>query len=596
MKPLDDVYADTRENDLRFGDFGDLIHRARHRPECAPVVAGRVAAVVTSDRRPSATPRSRARRCVPTHRRYRPRRRPARSVGMADRRHTGDLERVPRRDLTACRTTTAAHRRDQIRRPEFGVDLRGRVVATTDAGSGHGDRQLHTSVLPRVPTRRDSPHRQLYSTSTVVLAVYLVSAVRLIFPGSGGFDSWWAIVEIAACLLVYTGTNMLLVVSVIRLAQPGSTFLAILAGGEIALETATLSLGGIVAAVIVPDHVLLVWLLIPALVLMEQTTLIRQLETRASTDAKTGLLNAEGWRSRALQLLGAAKRDCTCAGVLILDLDFFKEVNDRYGHLVGDAVLRAVGEAIVAEIRDDDAAGRFGGEEFVIALAGMFTSASRNEEAVLEVGERIRRRIERLAVHVDDEVPRSPSPTSPPRSGPRSTRRPVASSRYCSRLPTRPSTPRRTPAVTRSWSATARPLLRPARRCRHHAREHEGRTQRRRGCHLISTGVDLCSGSRSRRARRSGRSLPPCCPRRLQLPGVTRSVALRAGGWSHQVTECSIVWPYRTQCVVFAAPSRRMTAIGLGRASDVFTEAAQVTARDSWQLGGAAARHGSAPS
>lgn len=249
------------------------------------------------------------------------------------------------------------------------------------------------------------PHRQLYSTSTVVLAVYLVSAVRLIFPGSGGFDSWWAIVEIAACLLVYTGTNMLLVVSVIRLAQPGSTFLAILAGGEIALETATLSLGGIVAAVIVPDHVLLVWLLIPALVLMEQTTLIRQLETRASTDAKTGLLNAEGWRSRALQLLGAAKRDCTCAGVLILDLDFFKEVNDRYGHLVGDAVLRAVGEAIVAEIRDDDAAGRFGGEEFVIALAGMFTSASRNEEAVLEVGERIRRRIERLAVHVDDEVP-----------------------------------------------------------------------------------------------------------------------------------------------------------------------------------------------
>lgn len=157
MKPLDDVYADTRENDLRFGDFGDFIRRARHRPERAPVVAGGVAAVVTSDRRPSATRRDRARRCVPTHRRYRPRRPPARSVGMADRRHTGDLERVPRRDLTACRTTTASHRRDQIRRPEFGVDIRGRAVATADAGSGHGDRQLHTSVLPRVPTRRNSP-------------------------------------------------------------------------------------------------------------------------------------------------------------------------------------------------------------------------------------------------------------------------------------------------------------------------------------------------------------------------------------------------------------------------------------------------------
>ncbi|WP_226351550.1 hypothetical protein [Pseudonocardia sp. ICBG601] len=121
------------------------------------------------------------------------------------------------------------------------MDIRGRVVATADAGSGHGDRQLHTSVLPRVPTRRNSTaSTALFDVDGLVLAVYLVYAVTLIFPGSGGFDSWWAIVEIAACLVVYTGTNMLLVVSVIRLAQPGSTFLAILAGGEIALETATL--------------------------------------------------------------------------------------------------------------------------------------------------------------------------------------------------------------------------------------------------------------------------------------------------------------------------------------------------------------------
>ncbi|MBN9795658.1 GGDEF domain-containing protein [Pseudonocardia sp. TMWB2A] len=247
------------------------------------------------------------------------------------------------------------------------------------------------------------PHRQFYSTSTVVLAVYLVAAVRLGFDGS---NSWFAIVEIAACLAVYTGTNMLLVVSVIRLAQPGSRFLAILAGGEIALETATLSLGAIVAYAVMPDHLPLVALLIPALVLMEQTTLIRQLETRAATDAKTGLLNAEGWRSQALQLLDAAERDRSNVGVLILDLDYFKEVNDRYGHLVGDAVLRAVAEVIEAEIRDRDAAGRFGGEEFVIALAGVRVPADRDGGAVRDVGERIRRRIEALTVEVDgDEAP-----------------------------------------------------------------------------------------------------------------------------------------------------------------------------------------------
>ncbi|WP_224390386.1 GGDEF domain-containing protein [Pseudonocardia sp. ICBG1293] len=249
------------------------------------------------------------------------------------------------------------------------------------------------------------PHRQFYSTSTVVLAVYLVASVRYGFEAVGATTSWLAVVEVLACLVVYTGTNMLLVVGVIRLTQPRSRFLAILAGGDVGLETATLCLGGLVATTVVPDHVLLVGLVLPALVLMEQTTLIRQLETRAATDAKTGLLNAEGWRSRARLVLATAERDRSGGGVLILDLDFFKEVNDRYGHLVGDAVLRAVAEAISDEIRDRDAAGRFGGEEFVVALAGVRGRPDRDGGAVREVGERIRRRIEQLHVRVDDEVP-----------------------------------------------------------------------------------------------------------------------------------------------------------------------------------------------
>ena len=243
------------------------------------------------------------------------------------------------------------------------------------------------------------PHRQFYSTSTVVVAVYLVDFVQHLFGRiDWGFTSWLTVVEIAACLVVYTCTNMLLVVGVIRLSQPDGKFLTILAGGDIALETASLSLGGIVATTVIPNGVFLVVLVLLPLILMEQTTLIRQLETLATTDTKTGLLNAAGWRSRALQVLVAAEREKTAVGVLIVDLDFFKEVNDRHGHLVGDTVLRAVAEVISTEIRDRDEAGRFGGEEFVIVLAAVRPEKERDGGAVRDVGERIRRRIENLEV------------------------------------------------------------------------------------------------------------------------------------------------------------------------------------------------------
>ena len=70
--------------------------------------------------------------------------------------------------------------------------------------------------------------------------------------------------------------------------------------------------------------------------------------------------------------------------MLMIDIDRFKALNDRYGHAAGDEVLRAVGGAIVRAVRDDDVPARYGGEEFVVLL--------RNPEpaVALEVGERVR--------------------------------------------------------------------------------------------------------------------------------------------------------------------------------------------------------------
>jgi diguanylate cyclase (GGDEF)-like protein len=133
---------------------------------------------------------------------------------------------------------------------------------------------------------------------------------------------------------------------------------------------------------------------------LHRTVLVRQLEEEASVDGKTGLLNAAAWHTRAGRALRLAEREGGHATALVLDLDHFMLVNDRYGHLVGDQVLAAVADAVRAEVRDGDVVGRFGGEEFVVLLPGVVGEDGR--AAAAAVAERIRKRIDSMCVDVLD--------------------------------------------------------------------------------------------------------------------------------------------------------------------------------------------------
>lgn len=240
------------------------------------------------------------------------------------------------------------------------------------------------------------PHRQIFSTSTVVLAVHAVAGVRTLFGvDAGEFGGYRELGALAVGLLAYTAVNTLLVVSAIRVSQPGSGFLKILAGGEIMLEVGTLCLGGLAAVVLGSESAFVLLLMFPPLLLLEQSTLVRQLEARATTDAKTGLLNPDAWRWQTTTLLRQAQNDGRIAAVLILDLDHFKKINDRHGHLVGDEVLHAVAQVLIHEVRENDRAGRFGGEEFVVCLGGLSEAAVRGGK-IRDVAERIRARVEQL--------------------------------------------------------------------------------------------------------------------------------------------------------------------------------------------------------
>lgn len=190
--------------------------------------------------------------------------------------------------------------------------------------------------------------------------------------------------------LVFVLVNTLLVMIGFKLHEPARPILSF--AGSVAenlLDAATLCLGA-VAAALLPVRPWLVPLLVLPVVLLHRGELGRRLELQAH-DHKTGLLTIAEWRERAEAELGRAG----VCGILMLDLDHFKRVNDTHGHLAGDEVLRAVAGAIRGEVRVFDAVGRFGGEEFVVLLPGIGGVHS------VAVAERIRDAVAGLVVVAD---------------------------------------------------------------------------------------------------------------------------------------------------------------------------------------------------
>lgn len=115
----------------------------------------------------------------------------------------------------------------------------------------------------------------------------------------------------------------------------------------------------------------------------------RQAEARASTDALTGLPNRR-YFDEFCALLSRRRRAEDSVGVLMVDIDRFKAINDTHGHQVGDEVLRAVAAAVVGAVREDDVPCRYGGEEFAVLLRNPTL------EVAVEVGERIREAVAAL--------------------------------------------------------------------------------------------------------------------------------------------------------------------------------------------------------
>jgi two-component system cell cycle response regulator len=134
-----------------------------------------------------------------------------------------------------------------------------------------------------------------------------------------------------------------------------------------------------------------------ALALKRTTAKGEEYKRLASIDALTGVINRREFIVLAKKEVSRLQRHADNLSVLILDVDYFKQINDTHGHSEGDRVLKIVAQTIAAALREADVLGRIGGEEFAVLLP------STDEPAAQVTAERIRSAIERLRIQIGDQ-------------------------------------------------------------------------------------------------------------------------------------------------------------------------------------------------
>ena len=123
---------------------------------------------------------------------------------------------------------------------------------------------------------------------------------------------------------------------------------------------------------------------------------LQKLEHLSTHDHLTGMLNRAAFVERSQRALVRLAHDSRPVAMLMLDLDWFKKVNDTYGHLAGDEVLKAVSEAVIQTLRPNELLGRIGGEEFALLLQGV------DGHEACATAERLCKAVRALALEQDD--------------------------------------------------------------------------------------------------------------------------------------------------------------------------------------------------
>jgi diguanylate cyclase (GGDEF)-like protein len=258
-------------------------------------------------------------------------------------------------------------------------------------------------ILTQWRVHRGAVYRRVFTASAIGLIYGAASLAFRAYPasfaggalGTGVHALTWT-AAVASCEIMGEIGHNVLLATAIRLSEPTARMRDLLLNREaLQADLAEIDLGILITVVVAVAPALAVFA-VPTVLLARRFMMHAQLLATSRIDTKTGLLNAATWESETAAEISRATRTRSPLSVALIDIDHFKAVNDTYGHLAGDKVLRALSDAFREQLRDYDLAGRFGGEEFVVLLP------QTDEADAFRIAERLRAHVAGMSVPADD--------------------------------------------------------------------------------------------------------------------------------------------------------------------------------------------------
>jgi diguanylate cyclase (GGDEF)-like protein len=242
-------------------------------------------------------------------------------------------------------------------------------------------------------------YRRVYTAATIGIGYGTARLVYLSMMPAGlparaylwSDTSMW-LVAAGAGVIAQWVINQVLIGAALKLNDPAARVRDELFGREGLQNDATELCAALLVAVGMTISFLTLIIALPLATLLQRSVRHTHLLNEARADSKTGLLNSATWEREAVAEVARAVRTSSPLAVALLDLDRFKQINDTYGHLIGDEVLRQIADTMTGVLREYDVAGRFGGEEFVMLLP-----QTRAPDA-FKIADRVRARIGRLPI------------------------------------------------------------------------------------------------------------------------------------------------------------------------------------------------------
>ncbi len=230
-------------------------------------------------------------------------------------------------------------------------------------------------ALLQLRTRRAPVYRRVFSGAMLSLSY---GAASVTFHGLSGLipqeaggtlsrGTVWTLVMVVSVLMKEI-VNKTMLMTVVKATDPGATYRTEVFSREPLYNDGAEICTGVLVTYGVAGNPWLALAALPVVTLLQRSLRHAQLVNDSRADSKTGLLNAATWEREATAEVTRAVRTRTPLAVALLDIDRFKVINDTYGHLAGDQVLKELARSLDGVLRDYDRAGRFGGEEFSLLL------------------------------------------------------------------------------------------------------------------------------------------------------------------------------------------------------------------------------------